>query len=220
MPRIGITGHVLLADGTAELVYARLAEELQPYAGPGLHGITCLADGADQLFARAVLALDGTYEVVIPAVDYRERAVNQDNLAAFDELLDRATVVSVMPFPRSNRQAYLAASMELLNRCERLIAVGRHPVGGHRGHRGRGTCRPRAQDSGHRAVAGRRAARRAQPAPRVSRHTRRPPRTGRYAAGVGGEAGDPVGVGPTLSRGCRARRSPCRRWGGRSGRHP
>jgi|HigsolmetaAR201D_1030396.scaffolds.fasta_scaffold21955_2 hypothetical protein len=123
MPRIGITGHVLLADGTAELVYARLAEELQPYAGPGLHGITCLADGADQLFARAVLALDGTYEVVIPAVDYRERAVNQDNLAAFDELLDRATVVSVMPFPRSNRQAYLAASMELLNRCERLIAV-------------------------------------------------------------------------------------------------
>ncbi|ROT29283.1 hypothetical protein [Micromonospora sp. HM5-17] len=123
MPRIGVTGHVLLADGTAELIYARLAEELRPYAGSGLHGITCLADGADQLFARAVLALDGTYEVIIPATDYRERAVHRDNLADFDELLDRATTVSIMPFARSGRRAYLAASMELLNRCERLIAV-------------------------------------------------------------------------------------------------
>lgn len=67
MPRIGVTGHVMLASGTAELVYAGLAEELRPYAGPELRGITCLADGADQLFARAVLALGGSYEVVVPA---------------------------------------------------------------------------------------------------------------------------------------------------------
>lgn len=123
MARIGVTGHVVLADGTAELVYARLAEELRPYAGAELHGVTCLADGADQLFARAVLACDGTYEVVIPARDYRRRAVEAHNLATFDELLRRATSVSYMPFPRSGRDAFLAASMEMLRRCDRLFAV-------------------------------------------------------------------------------------------------
>ncbi|MDW5328155.1 hypothetical protein [Plantactinospora sp. KLBMP9567] len=123
MARIGVTGHVVLADGTAELVYARLTEELRPYAGPELHGVTCLADGADQLFARAVLASGGSYEAVIPARDYRQRAVRAHNLSAFDELLCRATSVSYMPFPRSGREAYLAASLEMLCRCERLFAV-------------------------------------------------------------------------------------------------
>lgn len=123
MPRIGVTGHVLLADGTAELIYACLAEELRPYAGSDLHGITCLADGSDQLFARAILAAGGTYEVVIPATDYRRHAVEEHNLAAFDELLDRASTVSYMPFQRSGREAYMAASEELLRRCDLLLAV-------------------------------------------------------------------------------------------------
>ncbi|MBF9130937.1 hypothetical protein I0C86_18515 [Plantactinospora sp. S1510] len=123
MARIGVTGHVVLADGTADLVYARLTEELRPYAGPDLLGITCLADGADQLFARAVLASGGRYEVVIPARDYRRRAVEAHNLATFDDLLRQASSVSYMPFPQSGREAYLAASMEMLHRCDRLFAV-------------------------------------------------------------------------------------------------
>lgn len=53
MPRIGVTGHVILAQGTAELISASLAEHLRPYAGPRLRGITCLANGADQQIGRA-----------------------------------------------------------------------------------------------------------------------------------------------------------------------
>ncbi|MFC7550129.1 hypothetical protein [Plantactinospora sp. GCM10030261] len=123
MARIGITGHVLLGPGTAELVSACLARDLRPHAGPGLHGVTCLADGADQLFARTVLTLGGTYEVIIPAADYRARAVGPDNRPTFDDLLSRARSVTYMPFPHSGRAAYLAASEELLRRCDRLIAV-------------------------------------------------------------------------------------------------
>ncbi|GAB3810134.1 hypothetical protein [Micromonospora zhanjiangensis] len=123
MPRIGVTGHVSLADGTADLVYACLAETLAGYPAADLHGVTCLADGADQLFARAILARGGTYEVVIPATDYRSRAVTRHNLPAFDELLNRASTVSYMPFARSGRPAYMAASQELLRRCDLLLAV-------------------------------------------------------------------------------------------------
>lgn len=123
MPRIGVTGHVTLAVGTADLVYACLAEQLKLYAGPELHGVTCLADGADQLFARAILALSGTYEVVLPAVDYRSRAVQRHNLDSFDELLSGASGVTYMPFAHSGREAYMAASRELLRRCDQLLAV-------------------------------------------------------------------------------------------------
>lgn len=123
MPRIGVTGHVLLADGTAELIYQCLTDELRPYAGPDLHGVTCLADGSDQLFARAVLALGGSFEVILPAHDYRLQAVQWHNRPAFDELLVRATAVTRMPFKRSSRKAFMAASEELLRRCDLLLAV-------------------------------------------------------------------------------------------------
>ena len=120
MARIGVTGHVVLADGTAELVYARLTEELRPYAGPDLRGITCLADGADQLFARAVAALGGTYEVVLPSTDYRTVVGDRK---AFDDLLGKAVRVDYLPFAVSGPAAYFAASEELLRRVDHLVAV-------------------------------------------------------------------------------------------------
>jgi hypothetical protein len=120
--RVGITGHVRLADGTAALVHRCLTAALRPLAGD-LHGVTCLANGADQLFAQAVDALDGTFEVVLPAADYREAALEPTERAAFDALLRRAVTVSYMPFDTSGPAAYLAASVEMLRRVERLFAV-------------------------------------------------------------------------------------------------
>jgi hypothetical protein len=121
--RIGVTGHVLLADGTAVLVYRCLTEALRPHADGGLHGVTCLANGADQLFARAVDALDGTFEVVLPATDYRRVALTSRDRKRFDRLLRRAATISYMPFDTSGPDAYLAASEEMLRRVDALFAV-------------------------------------------------------------------------------------------------
>jgi hypothetical protein len=38
---------------------------------PDVTGLSCLADGADQIFARAVTDLGGKLEVIIPASEYR-----------------------------------------------------------------------------------------------------------------------------------------------------
>jgi hypothetical protein len=105
--RIGITGHSNLTDSTAELV----AEELRKILADQpdrLTGVTCLARGADQVFARAVLERGGALEVVLPAKDYRERKVKPDNAAEFDRLIAKATV-HTMPFAESSRDAYMAA---------------------------------------------------------------------------------------------------------------
>jgi len=120
MPRIGVTGHVRLAAGTAELVYAGLTAALAAHGDSPLHGVTSLADGADQLFARAVAALGGTYEVVLPATDYRTVVADPK---AFDDLLGKAIRVDYMPYPESGPAAYFAASAELLGRVDHLIAV-------------------------------------------------------------------------------------------------
>lgn len=123
MPRIGVTGHVGLSETATGLVFEALSAALREHAGPRPHGITCLARGSDQIFARAVLALGGTFEVMLPARDYRNRILNGQDRTTFDHLLDQATNVRTMPYKRSSRRAYLAASEAMLNQCDMLFAV-------------------------------------------------------------------------------------------------
>lgn len=120
MARIGITGHARLAGDTATLVYDAVTAELGRYAGDKLRGITCLCDGADQIFARAVIERGGDLAVVLPADDYRERLVDRDD---FDRLLGKAAYVWRMPYRHSDRRAFKAASEEVLRQCELLLAV-------------------------------------------------------------------------------------------------
>lgn len=123
MPRIAVTGHVELSEDVAQWVCAALAERLGRVERPGLHGITCLAKGADQIFARVVVGLDGRLDVVLPARDYAEVVTAAGAGHAFHALLDRADTVRTMPFAHSDRTAYLAASEEMLDGCDLLLAV-------------------------------------------------------------------------------------------------
>lgn len=120
---VGITGHTRLTADTAQLIMDALREALKDHASSAPHGVTCLAEGADQLFADAILEAGGTFDVVLPALDYRDAAVTPENHPTFDRLLASASSVSYMPFAESQPVAYLAASQELINRCSRIFAV-------------------------------------------------------------------------------------------------
>lgn len=123
MARIGIAGHMDLTPATETLVETALRELLSAESAVELVGISCLAQGADQLFARAVLDLGGQLTVVLPSARYREQKVRPENRAAFDELLSKATDVRTMPFGESNRAAYEAANKVLLDLAHRLVVV-------------------------------------------------------------------------------------------------
>ncbi|MEV7013599.1 hypothetical protein [Streptosporangium sp. NPDC051022] len=112
--RIAVTGHRDLALETASLVDAEVRAVLRPYA-PGFVGISCLADGADQIFATAVLDLGGTLEVIVPAHDYGE--------ASFHTLLRRAREIRRLPFDTSSPRAYAAANELLIESADLLVAV-------------------------------------------------------------------------------------------------
>lgn len=133
--RIGITGHSNLSPESVPLVAEGLRKALREAAEP-LIGVSCLACGADQVFAQVVLERGGELEVVLPAADYRERKVKPDNRAEFTELIRKASAVTTMPYPESNRDAYLAASEHVLSNVDAMIAVWDGQPSGGRGGTG------------------------------------------------------------------------------------
>lgn len=122
MVRIGVTGHTNVTRATEPLVFAEIGALLTAYA-TDLVGVSCLARGADSMFAEAVLAAGGRLEVVLPSRDYRATQVRPDHACLFDELLARAAAVRVMDFADAGPEAYEAANETMLASCDRLIAV-------------------------------------------------------------------------------------------------
>ncbi|WP_329228057.1 MULTISPECIES: hypothetical protein [unclassified Streptomyces] len=136
MTTLAVTGHIDLTEETVPLVRAALRELLGPYSGD-LTGISCIAAGADSLFAEEVSAIGGRLIVVIPSLDYRSAVVRPEDAPVFDHLSETAVEVRTLPYETADRAAYEAANAELLKGADRLVAVwdGTPPSG-----RGGGTA--------------------------------------------------------------------------------
>jgi hypothetical protein len=121
MYRIAISGHRGLSSPTAQLVDKAIRAALAEHA-PDVTGISCLADGADQIFARAVTDLGGTLEAVIPAAEYREK-LPEDSHPGYDDLIARAADVHRLPFTESTPESHMAASKLMADEADELYAV-------------------------------------------------------------------------------------------------
>jgi hypothetical protein len=119
---IGITGHIHVTPATTRLLGQALIDHLRRYSDP-VHGVSCLAPGSDQAFVDALLEVGGTYEVVLPARDYRERMIKPWNRRRFDQLLSGATEVIHGEFDHCGPEAFAGANATLVSRCGELIAV-------------------------------------------------------------------------------------------------
>ncbi len=85
-------------------------------------GISILADGADQIFARAVTDLGGTLEAVIPATEYRT-GLPAEAHPEYDSLLAQAVAVRRLPFTESTSESHMAASKLMIDEADELYAV-------------------------------------------------------------------------------------------------
>jgi hypothetical protein len=120
--RIGITGHMNLTPATVDLVRAALQRELARFEPRSLTGVPCLAEGADSIFAQAVLDAGGRLEALLPAPDYRDTRVGDDHLPAFDALAARAHDIRYVA-EASSMQAYAEANAAMLDAVDLLLAV-------------------------------------------------------------------------------------------------
>jgi hypothetical protein len=130
--RIAISGHRDLAGETALLVEKAIRTALDE-AGPDVTGISCLADGADQIFARAVTDLGGNLEAIIPAGRYRDSLPGNSH-SEFDRLLALAANACCLLFAKPTPESFMAAGELMVDRADALYAVwdGR-PARGHGG---------------------------------------------------------------------------------------
>jgi hypothetical protein len=127
VPRIAITGHRDLDEPTTVTVDAAIRALLREAPGPTIVGISCLAAGADQIFARAVLDLGGRLEVIIPSAGYEATLEG----TGFEELKGRAVSTRTLAHPAPGPGPFLDAGLQMLDRADRLFAVWD-------GHRARG----------------------------------------------------------------------------------
>ena len=121
MTRIAISGHRSLPADTTELIDQAIRAALSGLL-PDVTGISCLADGSDQLFARAVTDLGGSLEVIIPATQYRD-GLPDGARPEYDSLITQAQTVRQLPFTESNSESHMAASTAMIDTADMLYAV-------------------------------------------------------------------------------------------------
>jgi len=122
--RIGITGHQTLRGELGwEWIDAQIREILAPWC-PACVGITSLAAGADQHFAKIVLDLGGAIEVIVPFPGYETRFGNEEDRSAYHQFLGAACAVHTLPRVEGDDQiSYFAAGREVADRSDLLLAV-------------------------------------------------------------------------------------------------
>lgn len=142
---VGITGHrkkALAAEtcaglkerlrGALELLVASASaireQEQQFYTldPPRLLFVSPLADGADQIAARAAVELGFELHVILPfhRATYRRELADEESRAGFDELMARASCVLELPGEHEYpMDAYVMTGRATIAHCDLLLAV-------------------------------------------------------------------------------------------------
>jgi len=86
-------------------------------------GVSCLARGADQLFASILLAEHIPIHALLPCSNYEltlDAGTDRDNYFA---ILERCGFVETLDFPEPCESAFLAAGVKMLEMVDTMVAV-------------------------------------------------------------------------------------------------
>jgi len=121
MTNVGITGHRRIPDEALDHVTREIGDVLRRMAGP-IVGYSSLAIGADQIFAQTVLDTGGELVAVIPCREY-ETTFAPSDVPAYESLLARATITTILDYPAPTDEAYMAAGEQVVENSDIVIAV-------------------------------------------------------------------------------------------------
>lgn len=121
--KVGLTGHQKLDNlRDWEWVKVEIDKILTSLPSP-ITGITSLAIGADQLFAKAILHHKGSLEVILPFPEYEDTFDESPDRERYQQLLNAASKVNVMQRTGSDEECYFAAGKMVVNEADLLLAV-------------------------------------------------------------------------------------------------
>jgi hypothetical protein len=126
--RVGVTGHRILAE--IEKIDAGVEEALrrieQAFPNEPMTVISALAEGADRIVARHVLARPAARLVVplpLPKSDYMTDFKDEESQQEFLSLLERADEIIDLSVVGTRDQGYEAAGEYVLNNSDLLITI-------------------------------------------------------------------------------------------------
>lgn len=121
--KIGITGHQKLDDPKSwEWVEQKMKETIKSF-GKGIIGISSLAVGADQLFAKLILTSGRELHAVLPFEGYEEKFETGVSRDKYKKLLNQAAKTEILPAAASDEESYFAAGKRVVKLSDVLIAV-------------------------------------------------------------------------------------------------
>jgi len=118
---VGITGHQNIPDDALEFVKEGIAQALARFIGP--IGLSSLAAGADQIFAKTVLQVGGRLHVILPCEGYDSTFSDKESLNCFRKLLVRAERVEKLEYNHPSEEAFLYAGRRIVDLSDILMAV-------------------------------------------------------------------------------------------------
>jgi hypothetical protein len=116
-----VTGHQDRPGIDWGWVRAAMRRALEGFASPGLVGVSCLAEGADQVFADVVLEAGGRLVAVIPGHGYAG-SLEGGALRGFARLRARAAEEEIVE-GGDREGAVVAAGRRVVDLTEAMIAV-------------------------------------------------------------------------------------------------
>ncbi len=121
--KIGITGHQRLEHSSDwAWVEANMRKEINKY-GEHLVGISSLAIGADQLFARIILHRNLNLYVVLPFEGYEDTFESEQERSDYFSILHKASNVETLLMQSNREESYLEAGKRIVNLSDILFAV-------------------------------------------------------------------------------------------------
>ncbi|WP_455931040.1 hypothetical protein [Priestia aryabhattai] len=120
--RVGITGH---QDLGSIQKYNKIADRLKEIISmyPITYGYTCLAKGADQLFAEILIQTGVPYYAVVPSLYYENTFNDKGTLQKYKRLLQYAHRKKVLSFNQPKEEAFYAAGKYVTDSSDLLIAI-------------------------------------------------------------------------------------------------
>ncbi|GAA3342918.1 hypothetical protein GCM10020358_39680 [Amorphoplanes nipponensis] len=122
MTTVGFTGHQNMPAAALGFIEQGIRESLRR-AGRPLAGVASLAAGADQLFAALLLEAGGSLDIIVPCAGFETTFTDPGVLATYRGLLRRARALEQLPFAAPSEEAFMAAGVRVIDRCDLLVAV-------------------------------------------------------------------------------------------------
>lgn len=123
--KIGITGHQYLPEkSTWDWVEHEIEHAIKSInTEQKLIGLSSLAIGADQLFARLILKAGGRLHAIIPFAGYELTFNTSEDLASYKDLISKAFEVQTLNAEANDEESFFAAGKRIATECDVLVAV-------------------------------------------------------------------------------------------------